>query len=174
MNKIATGVVLLTTVLFTACGGNDTPEVDKSIMPAADSNKAATATPATSSEAAAVTQQQPASLQAPPTVTTAVPSTQVQQQAQTISAAQASKAMPSAGLNPAHGQPGHRCDIAVGAPLNSPPATTTAPQVQTVPAQPIAAPASTAPADPNAKLNPPHGQPGHDCSIAVGAPLKKS
>ena len=104
MNKIATGVVLLTTVLFTACGGNDTPEVDKSIMPAADSNKAATATPATSSEAAAVTQQQPASLQAPPTVTTAVPSTQVQQQAQTISAAQASKAMPSAGLNPAHGK----------------------------------------------------------------------
>lgn len=26
------------------------------------------------------------------------------------------------GLNPAHGQPGHRCDIAVGAPLNSAPA----------------------------------------------------
>lgn len=171
MNKIATGFVLLTTVLVTSCGGNDTPEVDKSIMPAADSNKAAVTTPA-ATDAAAGTQQQPASLQAPPAVTTAVPGTQVQQQAQTISAAQASKAMPSAGLNPAHGQPGHRCDIAVGAPLNSPPATTTAPQVQTVPAQPVAA--STAPADPNAKLNPPHGQPGHDCSIAVGAPLKKS
>jgi hypothetical protein len=27
--------------------------------------------------------------------------------------------------NPAHGQPSHRCDIPVGAPLNSPPATTT-------------------------------------------------
>jgi len=25
------------------------------------------------------------------------------------------------GMNPAHGQPGHRCDIAVGAPLNSKP-----------------------------------------------------
>src|SRR6188474_1027285 len=25
------------------------------------------------------------------------------------------------GMNPPHGQPGHRCDIAVGAPLNSPP-----------------------------------------------------
>lgn len=172
MNKIATGVVLLTTVLFTACGGNDTPEVDKSIMPAADSNKAAAATPATTDAAAGV-QQQPASLQAPPVVTT-VSNGQVQQSAQTISAAQASKAMPSAGLNPAHGQPGHRCDIAVGAPLNSPPATTTAPQVQTVPSQAVTAPASTAPADPNAKLNPPHGQPGHDCSIAVGAPLKKS
>ncbi len=173
MNKIATGVVLLTTMLFAACGGNDTPEVDKSIMPAADSNKAAATTPATATEAAAATQQQPASLQASPAVTTTVPNAQMQQQAQTISAAQASKAMPSAGLNPAHGQPGHRCDIAVGAPLNSPPTTTTAPQVQTVQSQPVAAPAS-APADPNAKVNPPHGQPGHDCSIAVGAPLKKS
>lgn len=27
------------------------------------------------------------------------------------------------GLNPEHGKPGHRCDIAVGAPLNSAPAT---------------------------------------------------
>ena len=26
------------------------------------------------------------------------------------------------GMNPAHGQPGHRCDISVGAPLNSAPA----------------------------------------------------
>lgn len=29
------------------------------------------------------------------------------------------------GMNPAHGQPGHRCDVAVGAPLNSAPAKTT-------------------------------------------------
>src|SRR5687767_6499994 len=28
----------------------------------------------------------------------------------------------SAGLNPAHGEPGHRCDIAVGSPLNGKPA----------------------------------------------------
>jgi len=27
----------------------------------------------------------------------------------------------AAGMNPPHGQPNHRCDIAVGAPLNSPP-----------------------------------------------------
>ncbi len=27
------------------------------------------------------------------------------------------------GMNPPHGQPGHRCDIAVGAPLDSPPGT---------------------------------------------------
>jgi len=34
-------------------------------------------------------------------------------------------------LNPAHGQPGHRCDIAVGAPLNSAPAA----QPQTIQVQ---------------------------------------
>jgi hypothetical protein len=42
------------------------------------------------------------------------------------------------GMNPPHGQPGHRCDITVGAPLNSKPApaqpttVTTAPQQQQV------------------------------------------
>lgn len=76
------------------------------------------------------------------------------------------------GLNPAHGQPGHRCDIAVGAPLNSAPAAaTTTPQVQTItmpspPATNVAKPVKTAPG-----MNPPHGQPGHRCDISVGAPL---
>jgi hypothetical protein len=32
------------------------------------------------------------------------------------------------GMNPAHGQPGHRCDIPVGQPLNSQPAATPASQ----------------------------------------------
>jgi hypothetical protein len=75
-------------------------------------------------------------------------------------------------LNPAHGQPGHRCDISVGAPLNS------------KPAQPNANPAtiSTVPATVNTNvqnavqktlpgMNPPHGLPGHRCDISVGAPL---
>lgn len=81
----------------------------------------------------------------------------------------------AAGMNPEHGQPGHRCDIAVGAPLNSPPAAqpavTTTPTFNTQPVQqaPVAAPpAATAPG-----MNPPHGQPGHDCAVAVGAPLNK-
>ncbi len=85
-------------------------------------------------------------------------------------------------LNPAHGQPGHRCDIAVGQPLNSPaksnatvPAANITPVNNPLPAQP----AVTQPASPfpgtgtTAKLNPAHGQPGHDCSIAVGQPLKQ-
>lgn len=163
MNKIVTGAAMMATVFLLSCGGNDTPEVDKSIMPPADSAKAAAAPAAGNTAITANPAAQPASLQAAPGVTTAVPSAQVQQNAQTIPADQAAKAMPAAGLNPAHGQPGHRCDIAVGAPLNAAPATPTQPQVQPV----------VTPADPTAKLNPPHGQPGHDCSIAVGAPLKK-
>ncbi|MDI1255633.1 MAG: hypothetical protein PSV16_05990 [Flavobacterium sp.] len=80
-------------------------------------------------------------------------------------------ALPSSALNPAHGQPGHRCDIAVGAPLNTPATNkptvqATAPSIQnsvTIPAQ---KPVVTAPG-----MNPPHGQPNHRCDIAVGAPL---
>jgi len=80
------------------------------------------------------------------------------------------------GLNPAHGQPGHRCDIAVGTPLNSAPAQTQVQQTQTIQANPskqnvvttttVAAPVKVAKG-----MNPSHGQPGHRCDIPVGAPL---
>jgi hypothetical protein len=74
------------------------------------------------------------------------------------------------GLNPPHGQPGHDCAIAVGAPLNS---KGNAAPVQ--PVSPMGAPTLSVPAISNTApgLNPPHGQPGHDCAIAVGAPLRK-
>ena len=98
------------------------------------------------------------------------------------------------GMNPPHGQPGHRCDIAVGAPLNSP-VKTQAPikvgsgttqqltpnMITTQTSQPSGAPAlltpnsgaaTTTPTAPG--MNPPHGQEGHRCDIAVGAPLPKS
>jgi len=90
------------------------------------------------------------------------------------------------GMNPPHGQPGHRCDIPVGAPLNSPPAQTnqqtstpaanqggflgsgnaqtSAPAQQAAPAQ------QTAPGM-QGKPNPAHGQPGHRCDVQVGQPL---
>ena len=80
----------------------------------------------------------------------------------------------AAGLNPAHGQPGHRCDIPVGAPLNSPPATQPVVTNQKT-AQPVTitqAPASNVKTAPG--MNPPHGQPGHRCDIAVGAPLNSA
>jgi len=79
----------------------------------------------------------------------------------------------TAALNPAHGMPGHRCDIAVGAPLNSPAnAGGPAPvQIQTPQSAPVMqqAPANAA----GVRLNPPHGQPGHDCSVEVGKPLRQ-
>lgn len=82
-------------------------------------------------------------------------------------------------LNPQHGEPGHRCDIAVGAPLNAAATTSTIqPNVPTVaPAVTTAAAnTDTKKVTPNstpatAALNPKHGEPGHRCDIAVGAPL---
>jgi hypothetical protein len=73
----------------------------------------------------------------------------------------------TAALNPEHGKPGHRCDIAVGAPLNSPAANQS-----TAPAPPAPILSSPANAGGSVSLNPPHGEPGHDCAIPVGQPLK--
>lgn len=99
----------------------------------------------------------------------------------------------SAGMNPAHGQPGHKCEIPVGAPLNSAPKTTATPSTtptvttSTTNGKPInlneliakAAPtvtptAATTPVKVAAGMNPAHGQPGHKCEIAVGAPLNSA
>lgn len=89
---------------------------------------------------------------------------------------QETPASSTSALNPAHGQPGHRCDIAVGAPLNTPispsslyqePVIPNTPKTQVQqPANPIATPNT-----PRPKINPPHGQPHHDCKIQVGDPL---
>lgn len=85
-----------------------------------------------------------------------------------------------AGLNPAHGQPGHRCDIPVGAPLNSPAGANAASAPMAAPSQmqveralppPTAPAASSTPGQASGKINPPHGQPGHDCAVPVGSPL---
>jgi len=96
-----------------------------------------------------------------PTSTSAAPSTAVQQSA-------ASGERPA--NNPAHGQPFHDCALPVGAPLNAKNTATPAAQA------PVAAPAvqqqaPTTNTNKEVKLNPPHGQPGHDCKVSVGAPL---
>jgi hypothetical protein len=81
------------------------------------------------------------------------------------------------GLNPVHGQPGHRCDIAVGAPLNSPvQGQATAQPAQTVQVNPnqqnVVTTTTVAPPVKVGKgMNPSHGQPGHRCDIPVGSPL---
>ena len=78
------------------------------------------------------------------------------------------------GMNPPHGQPGHRCDIAVGAQLNSTPAKaapmTVTPQPGTAVAKEIKP--TVTPTAPG--MNPHHGQPGHRCDISVGAPLNSA
>lgn len=81
-------------------------------------------------------------------------------------------------LNPAHGLPGHRCELAVGAPLNNTPVTP--PQPVQIVQQPQPAVVSKSPEVFNPKtttgagINPAHGQPGHRCEIAVGAPLNSA
>lgn len=75
----------------------------------------------------------------------------------------------TAALNPVHGEPGHRCDLPVGAPLDQAAST----QVQQSSAvSPNVSPVRVQGGDtPN--INPPHGQPGHDCSKPVGSDLNK-
>lgn len=85
-------------------------------------------------------------------------------------------------LNPPHGEPYHRCDIEVGAPLNSPapvqstPAPVVMPQrtqtnvgFDTNPIRPSSP--SVQNSGPKPALNPPHGEPYHRCDLQVGAPL---
>lgn len=87
-------------------------------------------------------------------------------------------------LNPEHGQPYHRCEIPVGAPIDSAPPQSAAPQV--MPQQnatsnnfntsPISPSVSSSPAPmqasgPKPANNPAHGEPHHRCDLQVGAPL---
>ena len=86
----------------------------------------------------------------------------------------------ASGLNPAHGEAGHRCDIAVGAPLNSAPTqnTTALPQTSSgqspkpaVMTMPTVTPPPAQTGTGSGKINPAHGEPGHVCGKPVGQPL---
>ena len=142
------GTLLFALVLLTACNAGSARKKSSAAPPA--SLPSVTAAPAS----------QPANSPAPVTTTTATPAT---------------------GVNPPHGQPGHRCDLAVGAPLNgqaSPSVVIPGNQQQNNKVITQPSPATTTmpmPANTSGKgvrLNPPHGQPGHDCSVQVGQPLK--
>ena len=90
----------------------------------------------------------------------------------TTPASQAALPATAVALNPAHGMPRHRCDIPVGTPLNAPAKSNN--NVATSPSLPAPTlPMPVVPGSVAAGTNPAHGQPGHDCSIAVGAPLKR-
>ena len=79
------------------------------------------------------------------------------------------------GMNPPHGQPNHKCDTPVGAPLSSKkaePTTVKTTDIQTSTTTPIAVPQNNAGSTTIADgMNPAHGQPSHRCDIPVGAPL---
>ena len=66
-------------------------------------------------------------------------------------------------VNPPHGQPGHRCDMPVGASLTDANSTDTQQEMTSSPIR-IRQDKPT--------KNPPHGEPSHDCSIPVGGDLK--
>ena len=74
----------------------------------------------------------------------------------------------TAALNPVHGEPGHRCDIPVGTPLNQ--AASTNLQRSSTTINPNISPVRVNGGD-TPSINPAHGQPGHDCSKPVGADL---
>jgi len=150
MKRILIPVAAAIFFSLTACNNNE-PDHDASIETPLKSKDSLAANPIPNAVA--------------PTDSTAV------QPVQTVNAQPATATQTvAAGMNPAHGQPGHRCDIAVGAPLNSAPAkpATTTTTTQTV----TPAPATTTKTAPG--MNPPHGQPGHRCDIAVGAPLNSA
>lgn len=72
-----------------------------------------------------------------------------------------------AGINPPHGELNHRCDIAVGVPLNTAVVAGTSAQPTSLqPTQNVTAKTITVKG-----MNPPHGEKNHRCDIAVGALL---
>ena len=179
-------VVLAAATLVSCAGNNDKDYVDKSIIPTgSDTGIKQPAAASTASN----TVMQPANAPVIPGATTTTMPVNITPQTtamnvnpqnntvitapQTITPPQQTMTQtvqPTApGMNPPHGQPGHRCDISVGAPLNSKPAPTAAPvatQQPQVTMKEVPNQVKTAPG-----MNPPHGEPGHRCDIAVGAPL---
>ena len=136
MKKILTAIPLTFSILFFgACNNQDGPSYDPSIVvPHKDSGTGNTGNAQTIIPADSMQPAQPS--------------------AQAVNA-QAQPAV-AAGMNPAHGQPGHRCDIAVGAPLNSAPAkpvsTPVQPENKAAAASPDVAP--TVPANTDSEKKP--------------------
>lgn len=181
MKKINFGLLIVSLTTTMAC--NDTNKEAANTDSATETNLPVSDS-ATFSSASSST---PSSSDAAPASASSAPSTMMPAAAPVQGTASATGTTPE-GMNPPHGEPGHRCDIAVGAPLNSAPAPVNqgAPQIQQAPATTISTPAvsnmpvvagsdqpGAAKTPTPAGMNPPHGEPGHDCAIPVGSPLPK-
>lgn len=144
-----TGLALTAALLLTACADSPTP-----------------------AEAA------PATVTAPATeVQVPIPEEVNALEAEDLTITPQDQGTSTAQLNPPHGEPGHRCEIPVGAPLDGTPAPAPAATSITIPpagtaASPVmAAPPTSPTSGATGMLNPPHGEPGHDCAVPVGSPL---
>lgn len=184
MKNILSALVLAS-VLFVSCKKEETavaPEANKEESVFSDSFSGPVDTAAV--PAAAVPQ-------------TTVPAGSPNMMTTTQTATVPAPAPVAKGMNPAHGQPGHRCEIPVGAPLSSAPGKATVQQMKpntttisssdlkpgtvttngatitTVNNNPTPNAAPVTPTVTAPGMNPPHGQEGHDCAVAVGAPLPK-
>jgi len=158
MMKIYTAAAFIGLTLLSSCGGNNNKDyIDKSIITPEAEKRAAEQNAAAGNINTGNTTPGIPGVVNPSIQTTPMTVTQT--------------SAVGGNLNPAHGQPGHRCDIAVGAPLDGKPATQSVQTVNTTTATPVTVTEvpnlnKTAPG-----MNPPHGEPGHRCDIAVGAPL---
>ncbi len=170
--KLYSSAFIAAIFLISCGGGNDNNYIDKSLITPAAENKVAQATDTVPGTGQTINNQPVSasgSTSLPVTMSPGTNSIKINPQAVTTPPVVTSQQTTNAKLNPAHGQPGHRCDIAVGVPLDSKPiqptnTITTAQPPVNVSTQPTAQ--TTAPG-----MNPPHGQPNHRCDIAVGAPL---
>lgn len=172
-----TSLLLITTLLAVSCQKEEKAS-EKISTEASDSLSVIKAAEAKIINTPVATQNQQIMTTTTPASTAAVPETKP-------------------GMNPPHGQPGHRCDIQVGAPLNG--STPAAKQAATTPNQTnktfTVTPAGnatvtkiensdiqTAPPAPKpvaqttlpgmeGKPNPAHGETGHRCDIPVGVNL---
>ena len=158
-------LTLAAAISFSACQSSKEETIDRSLLPDSSKMPAANTTSPVNTSAPGVV---PFSATANTATATGTPVNIVQAPVPNTQASQPVFTAP--GMNPPHGQPNHRCDIAVGAPLNSQPAQTSAPtpapQQTVTMSQPKPVKTVTAPG-----MNPPHGEPNHRCDIAVGAPL---
>ena len=152
-------LVILTLTLISCQKKNETPETLSPELASYEQKSASDSSNVTSAQNSA-----------PITMNNSAP---VAPQSNTVSVNQPQPTAP--GMNPPHGQPNHRCDIPVGAPLNSKKAegiTVKTTDIQTTTTTPIAPTENNAGSTPIASgMNPAHGQPGHRCDIPVGAPL---
>ncbi len=166
--KLYPVIAIVTAVIFSCAQKKETVVIDESLLPPASATQAQPAAFKDSILPVAAGVQQGNTV-----LPTAINSNAAPVNANVQTIIKQPPVATGQNLNPAHGQPGHRCDISVGAPLNSKP---------TQPAQPAAqtGTVTTAPAKVNAPamvqktlpgMNPQHGEPNHRCDIAVGAPL---